>query len=115
MLSYLYKNYAQIKSVFMYYAAISSYPTVTYEKFLECLEECSIFDGDFKKGDAFKVFILAKGSEEAPETLQYFLKRSEFIEVFIRIAVIKATFKRVEINCETVGKCFGVSLVLMLG
>lgn len=90
----------------MYYSAKTAFPNLSHEGFADCLEECHIFDNDFKRQDAIKLLVGNK-EEEDPETPQNSLNRAEFMEGLLRVALFKTSIKRAgDVQADLVGKFY---------
>ena len=88
----------------MYYASKTSFPTLNHEGFADCLEECHIFDNDFKRQDAIKL-LGGKKEEEDAEAPQNSLNRAEFMEGLLRVALYKTSIKRAgDVQADLVGE-----------
>ncbi len=85
----LYQKYKILKSIFMHYAANTTFPTLSLDGFGDYLQEIKLYDNDFKRQDAVKMVLAMKEEDEANETPQNSLNRSEFIESLLRIALYK--------------------------
>ena len=109
ILIFLYKKYTTVRSIFMRYAAWNCYPFVSLEGFADCLDECKVYDNDFKRLDAMKVFNHKEAAEDGADGPQTSLSRAEFMEGLLRVAIARVNPKRIaDVQAEAVGKEIGI-------
>jgi len=105
ILLFLYKKYTTVRSIFMRYAAWNCYPFVSLEGFADCLDECKVYDNDFKKLDAMKIFNHKEAVEDGTDTPQSALSRAEFMEGLLRVAIARVNPKRIaDVQADQVEK-----------
>lgn len=86
----LERNFASIKEIFEYYAAISCYPTIGMLDFSNFCNICHMFDKNLTRSDVDRLFIQTNFEvTDLPDNPDNSLCRYEFFEIIVRIACAK--------------------------